>query len=255
MRMSVIKSTILAVIVFVAAHVAFGQASVSDEAKKYFDRGVAAIEMAKTPSDYAKAVREFEQAVKLAPHWPEAYYNLALVQEKTEKYGDAASSLRQYLRLAPNAADAAEIKALINKLEYRKEQIEGSYYIQILNAKVTQIKFFEGGYEAPPQAQRYYKKSFSRTGTRYACFEMHLEHPMPGRRIDFTVETVWFNPSGGEIFRGNLNSYIQPDWTSSYHWYGYGWRDAASSGWIPGEYRVDFYANGAKIASEKFTIY
>lgn len=255
MKKSIIKITILFVMVFAVAQVAFGQAYVSDEAKKYFDRGVAAIEMAKTPSDYAKAVREFEQAVRLAPQWPEAYYNLALVQEKAEKYGDAAASLRQYLRLAPNVGDAAEIKALINKLEYRKEQIEGSYYIDALSAKVTQIKYFEGGYDAPPQDKRYYKTSFSRTGTRYVWFEMHLEHPMPGRRRDFTVETIWFNPHGGEIFRGALHSYIQSDWSSSYHSHGYGWKDAASSGWIQGEYRVDFYVNSVKIASEKFMIY
>ncbi|MFO7569358.1 MAG: tetratricopeptide repeat protein [Smithellaceae bacterium] len=255
MRKSFIIITILSVMVLVVSHVAFGQVSVSDEAKKYFDRGVAAIEMAKTPSDYAKAVREFEQAVRLAPQWPEAYYNLALVQEKAEKYGDAAASLRQYLRLAPDAADAAEIKALINKLEYRKEQIDGSRYIDSLGAKVTQIKFFEGGYNAPPKDQRNYQTSFARTGTRYVYSEINLEHPAPGKRRDFTVETIWFNPYGNEIFRGNLKSSIQADWTSSYHWYSYGWRDAASSHWIQGEYRVDFYANGIKIASEKFTIY
>jgi hypothetical protein len=124
-----------------------------------------------------------------------------------------------------------------------------------LNAKVTQIKFFEGGDDVPPKDQRYYKTSFSKTGTRYVRFEMHLEHPMPGKRKDFTIETIWFTPHGVEIFRGNFKSYIQDDWTSSHHWYGYGWKDAASSHWIQGGYRVDFYVNGVKIASEKFTIY
>jgi tetratricopeptide (TPR) repeat protein len=96
---------------------------VSDEAKRYFARGVAAVEMAKSPSDYESAINEFGQAVNLAPNWPDVYYNLGLVQEKAEKYGDAIISLRQYLRLAPNASDAEDVKALIAKNEYKNEKL------------------------------------------------------------------------------------------------------------------------------------
>jgi tetratricopeptide (TPR) repeat protein len=102
-----------------------GQQAVSDEARRYFDRGMAAVEMAKSPEDYKAAIKEFEQAVKLAPEWPEAYRQLALAQEKAEKYRDAAASLKQYLRLAPNASDAEMVKTLINKLEYKQDQEEG----------------------------------------------------------------------------------------------------------------------------------
>jgi tetratricopeptide (TPR) repeat protein len=84
---------------------------------------VAAVEMAKSPSDYESAIKEFGQAVNLAPNWPDVYYNLGLVQEKAEKYGDAINSLRQYLKLAPTAADIEEVKALIAKNEYKNEKI------------------------------------------------------------------------------------------------------------------------------------
>ena len=100
----------------------FGQ-DVSDEAKRHFDRGMAAVEMAKSPNDYAAAITEFEQAARLAPDWPDVYYYLGKVQETAEKYGDAARSFRQYLRLVPDAEDADEIKSLINKLEYKMEQV------------------------------------------------------------------------------------------------------------------------------------
>ncbi|MBN2400131.1 MAG: ankyrin repeat domain-containing protein [Candidatus Aminicenantes bacterium] len=96
---------------------------VSDEAKRHFDRGMAAVEMAKSPNDYAAAINEFEQAARLAPDWPDVYYYLGKVQETAEKYGDAARSFRQYLRLAPDAEDAEEIRSLINKLEYKMEQV------------------------------------------------------------------------------------------------------------------------------------
>jgi len=98
--------------------------AVSEEAKRYFARGISAVEMAKNPEDYEKAIQELEKAVHLAPHWADAYFNLGLVQEKAEKYRDAIESLRQYLRLAPNAADAETVKGHISKLEYKKEQSE-----------------------------------------------------------------------------------------------------------------------------------
>ena len=100
---------------------ALGQV-IPDEAKRYFDRGVAAVELAKSPADYVSAIKEFRQAATLAPNWPDVYYNLGMVQEKAGKYNDAITSLKQYLRLAPNASDAATVKSLINKLEFKAEQ-------------------------------------------------------------------------------------------------------------------------------------
>lgn len=99
------------------------QQAVSDEAKRHFDRGMAAVEMAKSAGDYGNAIEEFEQSATLAPDWPDIYYNLGMIQEKAEKYNDAITNLRQYLLLAPNAGDAETVKSLINKLEYKAEQV------------------------------------------------------------------------------------------------------------------------------------
>ena len=84
---------------------------------------MAAVEMAKSPDDYAAAFKEFEQAIKLAPDWPLPNYNLGLAQEKAENYSDAVISLRQYLKLAPNAQDAAEVKSIIARTEYKNEKL------------------------------------------------------------------------------------------------------------------------------------
>ncbi len=120
------KRILYAVIVLMllcAVGTAFGQ-KISDEARKHFDRGMAAVEMAKTPADYEAAIAEFEKAGSLFPDWPELYYNLGLVQEKAGKYEDAINSLKRYVQLAPNASDVESVKSLINKLEYRHEKIE-----------------------------------------------------------------------------------------------------------------------------------
>src|SRR4030065_2875839 len=96
--------------------------TVSEEAQRYMAQGVAAVEMAKSSADYEDAISKFEKAKSLAPNWPDTYYNLGLVQEKAGKYGDAVTTLKQYLRLAPNAEDAAMVRSLITKLEYKAEQ-------------------------------------------------------------------------------------------------------------------------------------
>jgi len=97
--------------------------TVSEEAQRYMEQGVAAVEIAKSPADYEDAISKFEKAKSLAPDWPDVYYNLGLVQEKAGKYRDAANTLKQYLRLAPKAEDAAMVKSLITKLEYKAEQV------------------------------------------------------------------------------------------------------------------------------------
>ncbi|OGP68190.1 MAG: hypothetical protein A2W27_07815 [Deltaproteobacteria bacterium RBG_16_44_11] len=97
--------------------------TVSEEAQRYMAQGIAAVEMAKDPADYEDAISKFEKAKSLAPNWPDVYYNLGLVQEKAGKYRDAGTTLKQYLRLAPNAEDAATVKSLIYKLEYKAGQV------------------------------------------------------------------------------------------------------------------------------------
>lgn len=92
---------------------------------------MAAVETAKSTEAFKDAIKEFEQAIKLAPDWPAPYYNLGLAQEKAGKYSDAITSLKQYLRLAPNASDAETVKTLINKLEYKRDRsnIEGRWKV------------------------------------------------------------------------------------------------------------------------------
>jgi len=97
--------------------------AVSEEARRHMARGQAAVEMAKSPVELEDAIKEFQEASRLAPNWPDPYYNLAILQEKTGKLKEAVASLKQYLRLAPNAPDAAKIQEHIYKLEYKAEQV------------------------------------------------------------------------------------------------------------------------------------
>lgn len=97
--------------------------TIPEEARRHMARGQAAVEMAKSPDEYDSAMREFQEASRLAPDWPDPHYNLGLVQEKSGKFREAVASLKEYLRLAPNAPDAAKIQEHIYKIEYKAEQI------------------------------------------------------------------------------------------------------------------------------------
>jgi ankyrin repeat protein len=110
------------VLILVLGNASFGQ-NISEEARRHFDRGVTALKMANSTAECKPAIEELEQAARLAPDWPDAFYNLGLAQEKAERFKDAVASYKQYLRLAPNADDAEEVKSLINGLEYKAENV------------------------------------------------------------------------------------------------------------------------------------
>ncbi|MBS3908001.1 MAG: tetratricopeptide repeat protein [Syntrophaceae bacterium] len=186
--------------------------AIADDAKRHFDRGMAAVEMAKTPADYEKAIQEFERAAQLAPQWPDVYYNLGLVQEKAEKYNDAVENLKQYLRLAPDAGDAEAVKSHINKLEYIKEQSEkqdaiiGSFvgtWIGLGGNSRPQFFMFseEGG-----QLYLTYETTHI-IGTSRERFGWHkVPVARQGRHIKFTTEFKIYNRSSRQYVGDTINS-------------------------------------------------
>ena len=53
----------------------------SDKARQYFVIGATLFKDVHSTSDYKRVVEAFSKAVELAPKWPDAHYNLALVLE------------------------------------------------------------------------------------------------------------------------------------------------------------------------------
>ncbi len=129
-----------------------------------------------------------------------------------------------------------------------------SGYIPSLNAKVTSLRFFESGYNAPPREQRVYSNRFDKSETRYVNWELNLEFPAPGNRRSYVVEQFWYSPDGDLLTRQQTNSIsIEPNWTWSYYSHSYGWQN--SDNWSEGSYRVDLYVEEQKVASGSFEIY
>ena len=94
---------------------------IPEEARRHGARANAYLKSA-TTEGYAKVVAEMQEAVKAAPLWAEAYYNLGMVQESAGHYSDAIRSLKLYLLLAPKASDAQAVQSKVYELEVAVEK-------------------------------------------------------------------------------------------------------------------------------------
>ncbi len=93
--------------------------TIPEEAERQMVYGGTALKEAKTAKDYQHAVTEFEKAIRLAPWWGAAYFNLGVVQEKVRDYEAAIRNLNLYLLASPDAPDAKEVKAKVYELEFK----------------------------------------------------------------------------------------------------------------------------------------
>ncbi|MBI5892517.1 MAG: caspase family protein [Deltaproteobacteria bacterium] len=176
---------------------------------------------------------------------------------------------REKKKLREEMESAARFEEERRKLEEEKRKLEEekkkmaykqtpSYdmgYVPIINGKVREVKFFETGYDMVKYENREYRTNFSQTNTRYIGWEIYIDHPIPDRKIDFKIESIWYYPDGSVFARYTHDTYVQTDWSTSYHNASYGWKDYSQSNWKTGTYRIDFYVSGQKIGSSAFTVY
>ncbi|MBI4971572.1 MAG: HEAT repeat domain-containing protein [Candidatus Omnitrophica bacterium] len=100
---------------------------ISEEAQKAMARGKVEFANAQNVDQWEKAANEFQAASNLAPWWPDAYFNLALVQEKQLLFTSAMENFKLYLQANPKAQDSAQIKEKIYQLEYKEQNKNKAY--------------------------------------------------------------------------------------------------------------------------------
>lgn len=93
-----------------------------DEVVRHEGRAEAAARSAKTAADFMAAADEYRKASLLAPWVASYYFNLGIVLEKAENYGEAIRNFELYLLAAPNAPDTVDVKKKIAGLEYGMEK-------------------------------------------------------------------------------------------------------------------------------------
>ncbi|MCB9540667.1 MAG: PEGA domain-containing protein [Myxococcales bacterium] len=71
---------------------------------------------------FAEAAAEFRTAFDLYPSSPRLAYNLARAEERAGRTEAAIDAYRKYLALAPHAADAWQVRGVVDSLERRRTQ-------------------------------------------------------------------------------------------------------------------------------------
>ncbi len=82
--------------------------TVPPEAKRAFVMGGTYQKEAKSPEDFALAVKAFQDATTAAPWWGDAYYNLSVALESAKRYDEAKGALTLYLLSNPKDAEQAQ---------------------------------------------------------------------------------------------------------------------------------------------------
>lgn len=95
--------------------------AIPEEARRSFVEGNTITRTAKDAKEQLLAVESFKEALKIAPWWGDAYYNLAVAQELAEQLDDSGKSLQFYLLTNPGAKEAREAQDRIYALNAKKK--------------------------------------------------------------------------------------------------------------------------------------
>jgi hypothetical protein len=95
--------------------------SIPDEARRHFIEGTAMVKAAKNPAQQALAAQSFAEALKVAPWWGDAYYNLGVAQELAEQYDEAEKAFNFYLLSNPGATEKREVQDRIYALSAKRK--------------------------------------------------------------------------------------------------------------------------------------
>lgn len=109
-------------VIIVAAWPAQAQTNACQAAEREMVYGTVALEDAKDKKGFLESAKQFQAAVAKAPNCAQAHFNLGVVYEKAGEYQKAVGPLQTYLKLLPNADDAAQVKKKIYALEYRAQK-------------------------------------------------------------------------------------------------------------------------------------
>lgn len=95
---------------------------ISEEANRAFVKGSVFQREAKDASGYELAIAAYREALRSAPWWGDAYFNLAVALESAGRFDEAIASLRNYMAsVATKSAEHREAQNKIYALEAKGE--------------------------------------------------------------------------------------------------------------------------------------
>lgn len=132
------KNILLLQVIFIVAigvNLSVCQVNQADKEKlielawQQFNKGMAIIERAETMEDFNKAINVFKEAQTTSIYaglytelGRSIYYNLGLLYDAVEDYYMASHNLTMYICSTPPPDDSAEVKAMLDQVDYKAEQ-------------------------------------------------------------------------------------------------------------------------------------
>jgi len=214
-------------------------------------------------SDYVKAAEDFGKAIELMPQDADAYRDRGLFYLGTRKYAEAVQDLSKAIEYAPQDPAAYRMRATAERsIGNSAAADEDSRRFEELN-RVRQmftdaslagpLRFFSSGKDSGPKVVREYKERFPKGQTQYVNWELRLAYASPpGKRVDFTIQEVWFRPDGSIDHKHEVKGRVEAGWLSEA--ISGGWGSENGRNWQVGTYRVAFYVAGLPITSGAFEI-
>lgn len=113
----------------------YAQNEIPEKIKDKITAGINALETSKSPEDVEKAVKEFTDAIAIAPEYPDVHYFLGKTLSMMQ--GNAGKALKEYLKyleMYPDAPDKVMLYEEIGKMkeviaEKRKSSLSGVEFI------------------------------------------------------------------------------------------------------------------------------
>lgn len=118
---------------------------IPEEANRAFVKGNIFKEAAKDASGYELAISAYREALRAAPWWGDAYFNLAVTLMLAEKFDEAIASLTLYMASVPTgSAEARDAQNRIYAIEAKSEMASRQAVAQAAAERERQRPSVEG---------------------------------------------------------------------------------------------------------------
>ena len=146
--------------------------AIPEEANRAFVRGNVFQKEAKDASGYELAITAYRDALRAAPWWGDAYFNLGIALELAQKFDEAIASIKLYtFSLTAGTVESREAQNRIYAIEAKREIAAK----QSQSAIVAQAKSFEGDWHREERGgngtRTHYILSIKRGATDVWSFE------------------------------------------------------------------------------------
>jgi tetratricopeptide (TPR) repeat protein len=115
--------------------------AIPEEARRHFVRAVTLQKDAQKPEDYDLPIKEYRQALLLAPWWSDAYFDLASALELKQEYPEAIQNLKLSLLANPEGPDARTAQDRTYALEAKQEKLTKDKLEQEALARAEEAKY------------------------------------------------------------------------------------------------------------------